>query len=88
MFVNDTVRLVAQFRDFNGNAINPDNVKLTIYNKQQEIIETITEGITDNTQGNFHYNYVATNSDFIFEFSGFFNSKPVLSRQLVQVKFI
>ena len=87
MIKNDTARLVVQFRDFNGNAITPDNVKLTIYDKQENIIKTITEGIIDLAQGNYFYDYEATDSDFIFEFSGFYFEKPVLARQLVQVKF-
>lgn len=88
MFTKDTVRLVVQFKDFNGTAINPDNVKLTIYDKQEEIIEEITDEIIDLSQGNYHYDYVAPEHDFIFEFSGVYNNKSVLARQLVQTKFI
>jgi len=85
----DTVRLVVQFRDFNGNAINPTDVKLTIYDLQEEIIEAITNGIVDLTQGNYQYDYTdTTGSDFVFEFSGVFNDKPVLARQEVKIKFI
>ncbi|MDJ0331729.1 hypothetical protein [Planococcus sp. S3-L1] len=87
MIKNDTARLNVQFRDVNGNAITPDNVVLKIYDKQENLIETITEGIIDLSQGNYFYDYTATNSDFIFEYHGYHFSKPVLARQLVQVKF-
>lgn len=87
MYTNDTVRLCVQFRDFEGKPINPENVKLTIYDINQAVIEEITEEIVDLADGKYHYDYIATNSDFIFEFSGFYFDKPVLSRQLVRVKF-
>lgn len=88
MIKNDTARLNVQFRDVNGNAITPENVVLKIYDKQENLTETITEGIVDLSQGNYFYDYTATDSDFIFEFSGFYFEKPVLARQLIQVKFI
>lgn len=86
MIANDTVRLVVEFKDFKGNTIFPNDVKLKIYDTQHKLIETITEGIIkQNNQ--YYYDYTATDSDFIFEFSGFYNDKIVLSRQLVKVKF-
>lgn len=89
MFKNDTVRLKVKFRDFDGNVINPTEIKLVIYNKQEEVVQTITDGIVDLTQGNYQYDYTdTTGSDFIFEFSGVFNSKSVLARQVVEIKFI
>lgn len=87
MYTKDTVRLVVQFRDFSGNSIVPEDIKLVVYDSKQEILEKVTVGITDNGNGNYYYDYVAPDSDFIFEFSGIYNNKPVLSRQLIQVKF-
>ncbi|MCJ7841771.1 hypothetical protein MUB24_12850 [Lederbergia sp. NSJ-179] len=87
MYAKDTVRLCVEFKDFDGNPINPENVKLTIYDTNQAVIEKITDGIVDNETGQYFYDYIAADSDFIFEFSGFYFDKPVLSRQLVQVKF-
>ncbi|QHJ71629.1 hypothetical protein [Planococcus halotolerans] len=86
MLRNDTVRLNVQFRDFNGNAINPESVKLVIYDKQELVVETITEGVIDLSQGNYFYDYTA-DSDFIYEFSGIYFGKPVVAREAVQVKF-
>lgn len=88
MYTKDTVRLVVQFRDFDGKSINPDDVKLTIYDLDEQVIEEITDGIIDNGQGNYHYDFITTDSDFIYEFSSFYFEKPVLAREKVQVKFI
>lgn len=88
MFTRDTVRLVVQFRDFKGNNIVPDEVKLTIFNTDKTVVEEVTEGIIDNTQGNFHFDYVAPEHDFIFEFSGIYDNRPVLARQTITTEFI
>lgn len=86
MIANDTVRLVVEFKDFNRNTIVPVDVTLKIYDKNKNLLETITDNIVqDGTK--YVYDYTATDSDFIFEFSGFYNDKIVLARQLVQVKF-
>jgi len=86
MLKNDTVRLLVFFKDFDGIVITPTDVKLTIYNTDQTIKEEITEGIIKLSQGKYHYDYIATES-FIYEFSGLFNSLPVLARELCTVKF-
>lgn len=86
MIAQDTIRLNVEFKDFNGNVIQPNDVTLKIYNTKKELLETITEGIVQE-RTKYYYDYLATDSDFIFEFSGFYNDKAVLSRQLVTVKF-
>lgn len=88
MFTKDTVRLVVQFRDFVGKAIEPTNVKLTIYDNSEVLLEEITLDIIDIGNGSYQYDYVAPEHDFIYEFSGVYQNKPVLARQLVQTKFI
>ena len=88
MLSKDTIRLIVQFRDFNGNMIDPNDVNLKIYDLNEQLIEEIgTEKLTDNAQGNYHYDYVTPDHDFIFEFEGQYFDKPVLSRQKVSVKF-
>ncbi|WP_342598805.1 hypothetical protein MHB48_15215 [Psychrobacillus sp. FSL H8-0483] len=88
MFAKDTILLVVQFRDYNGNKVTPNDVKLTIYDKQETPIEEITFGLATDGLGKFEYEYTdTTGSDFIFEFSGVFNEKPILARQEVNVKF-
>lgn len=88
MFAKDTILLQVQFKTFDGNKVTPENVKLTIYDKQQTVIEEINYGLTTDGLGKFEYEYTdTTGSDFIFEFSGVFNEKPILARQEVKVKF-
>lgn len=87
MFANDTVLLQVHFKDYEGKSINPSDIRLTIYSDDETLIEEITEGIINPSTGKYEYEYTATNSDFIFEFSGFFNGKKVLARQRVKVKF-
>lgn len=86
MLKGDTARLCVTFKDFDGNIIVPEDVKLTIYdkNKLEELV--ITEGIISLDSGSYFYDYTAE-SDFIFEFSGIYFSKPVLARQEVSIKF-
>jgi len=87
MLKKDTVRLLVFFKDFDGKVITPTDVKLTIYNTDETILEEITDGIIDNAQGNFHYDFVAPEHNFIFEYSGVYHSKPVLARQKITVNF-
>ncbi|MEK5208121.1 hypothetical protein [Psychrobacillus sp. FSL H8-0510] len=88
MFAKSTILLQVQFRAFDGNKVTPEDVKLTIYDKQKTLIEEITFGLATDGQGKFEYEYTdTTGSDFIFEYSGIFNEKPILARQEVNVKF-
>lgn len=86
MYTKNTVRLVVQFKDFNGKEIEVENVELTIYDLKQEILEEITEGITKK-DNEYYYDFEAPEHDFIFEFKGFYFDKPILARQKVKVKF-
>ena len=85
MLKGDTVRLVAEFRDFEYNSIIPNDVTLTIYSTLEEVIETITNVKVDGVI--FYYDYVAE-SDFIYEFKGLNLGLPVLARKLQKVNFI
>lgn len=88
MFAKDTILLSVQFRTFDGNKVTPNDVKLTIYDKQETLIEEITIGLATDGLGKFEYEYTdSIGSDFIFEYSGIFNEKPILARQEVNVKF-
>lgn len=86
MYTHDTIRLIVEFKDFNGNAITPTDIKLTIYDVNEEIVEVIEQDINKD-DNRYYYDYVAQN-DFIFEFSGIYDNKPVLARKLQKTKFI
>lgn len=86
MYTKDTVRLVVQFKDFDGNPIEVEGVKLTIYDLKQEILKEVTNGI-NKKDNEYYYDFEAPEHDFIFEFKGFYFDMPILARQEVKVKF-
>lgn len=87
MYQGDTVRLKVNFKSFTGQAVNPVNPTLTIYKTDQTVVETITDLVNEGT-GQYYYDYVPELSEFIFEFSGQYNDKPILVREKVETKFI
>ena len=91
MYQGDTVRLKVNFKAFTGQAVNPVNPTLTIYNSQKEQIEQFILDDTNNESlGVYFYDYTPASelNEFIFEFAGSYNSKPILVRDSVQVTFI
>lgn len=89
MYQGDSCRLKVKFKSFTGQPINPVDVKLIIYDNKKNIIETITDLVQEGT-GQFYFDYIPAPelNEFIFEFVGSYNSKPILSRGKVEVKFI
>ncbi|WP_328797233.1 hypothetical protein [Heyndrickxia sporothermodurans] len=84
------MRLKCHFKTFDGKSVDPVDVKLTIYNSKKEQIEQIPLSDTNKENvGVYFYNYVPASelNEFIFEFAGSYNSKPILSRGRVEVKF-
>lgn len=87
MFKGDTVRLKVHFRNFAGESINPNNVTLTIYNVDHEQIDQFALNDTNqDSTGVYFYDYTPLDQ-FIYEFKGTYNNKPILVRDSVQVKF-
>ena len=89
-FAGDTVRFRCHFRTFDGQLIDPGDVKLTIYDSNKQQIEQIT--LTDTNKENvgvYFYDYVlpTNQSEIIFEFSGVYNNKPILVRDSVKIQF-
>jgi len=90
MLKGDTVRLKVNFKDFTGKAVNPVDVKLTIYNESQlQIEQFLLDDAHKESVGVFFYDYVPATelNEFIFEFAGMVNNKPILSRDSVKIKF-
>ena len=86
----DTVRFRCHFKTFNGTAVEPKDVKLTIYDSNKQQIEQIT--LTDTNKENvgvYFYDYVLPDDkqEIIFEFRGLYNEKPILSRGKVKIEF-
>lgn len=87
IYRGDTVRLVANFMDFNGNAVSPENIELTIYDLEEEEIESINLDDSNRKDvGVYFYDYVA-DQDVIFEFFGEVEGNPTVIRNSLQVKF-
>ncbi|MFB7303554.1 hypothetical protein [Heyndrickxia sporothermodurans] len=86
----DTVRLKCHFKTFTGQLIDPTDVKLTIYNSKKEQIEQIPLDDTNRLDvGVYFYDYVPASelNEFIFEFAGSVQEKPILSRGKLEIKF-
>lgn len=91
--VGDSVRLIVRFRTFNGNPVDPTNVKLRILDGDTyEEIESFT--VTDGSKtdiGVYKVDYVVPEGDsekVIYEFSGVYNDKPILARGSFNRAFI
>ena len=86
----DTVRFRCHFKTFDGQSVNPADVKLTIYDSNKQQIEQITLDDTNKEKvGVYFYDYVlpTNHSEIIFEFSGVYNNKPILVRDSVKIQF-
>lgn len=91
MYQGDTVRLKVHFKTFTGQLVDPTGIKLTIYKTDKTQIEQIAIADSDKELvGVYFYDYLPASelNEFIFEFAGSFNNKPILARGKVEVKFI
>ncbi|WP_366162631.1 hypothetical protein ABXS71_06165 [Bacillus infantis] len=90
MIQGDTVRLKVHFKTFTGQSVDPTDIKLTIYKSDKSQLEQIA--ITDSDKEKvgvyfYDYNPASELNEFIFEFAGSYNNKPILNRGKVEVKF-
>lgn len=90
MLQGDTVRLKVYFKDFNSKAIDPQNVTLSIFKSNKELLEqfNLTES-NKSEKGVYFYDYSPTDlTEFVYEFKGLHNDKPILVREKVKTTFI
>jgi hypothetical protein len=88
MYIGDTIRLKAEFKNFDGEYFSPDNVVLKIYNISREIIEEIN--VTPYEKGKYQYDYTIPGEEegpLYFEFCGTVGEKPVLRRSKIERKW-
>ncbi|ASA96516.1 hypothetical protein [Anoxybacillus flavithermus] len=85
----DTVRLKCHFKTFDGQLIDPADVKLAIYDSNKQQIKQIALTDTNKENGVYFYDYVLPDDkqEIIFEFRGLYNEKPILSRGKVKIEF-
>lgn len=89
VFRNDTARLIVEFKDYKGGAIQPTNVTLTIYDESEHVIKTVDSTRITNEDNKYFYDYTHDKEEnYIFEFKGMYENLPVLCRQFVEVVFI
>jgi hypothetical protein len=91
MIKGDTIQLRVHFKDFKGRSVDPENVTLTFYDKQQKQFEQfILDDTNRENVGVFYYDYVPASEldEFIFEFAGSYQNKPILARDSVKLSFI
>ncbi|MGG3892508.1 hypothetical protein [Geobacillus stearothermophilus] len=86
----DTVRLKCHFKTFDGQSVEPTDIKLTIYDVNKQQIEQIA--LTDTNKestGVYFYDYVLPDDkrEIIFEFRGLYNNKPILVRDSIKIQF-
>lgn len=89
-YSGDTIRLKVNFKTFGGTLIDPSDITLTIYDKDKQQIEQFILTDSDKeTVGVFFYDYVlpANQELIIFEFAGVYNTKPILIRDEVKIRF-
>ncbi|WP_240371495.1 hypothetical protein [Anoxybacteroides rupiense] len=86
----DTVRFRCHFKTFDGQSVEPTDIKLTIYDVNKQQIEQITLDDTNKENiGVYFYDYVLPDDkpEIIFEFRGIHNNKPILVRDSVKIQF-
>jgi len=83
MLEGNTVRLRADFKDYNGAYYDPNDLAVKVYNNRMSVIH---EGVPiQEAVGRYYYDYTLTKPDYAFEFSGTIVGVPVLSRMSLRV---
>lgn len=90
IYSGDTVRLKVNFKTFTGEAINPDNVTLTIYDiernqiEQYELDDTYRQDV-----GVYFFDYITPDDEqeIIYEFKGVYNNYPIIVRDSLKINF-
>lgn len=80
--MGDTIRLCAEFRDWNGELSDPDNVELTIYDQNKNKIVTLNPDKEDT--GIYFYDYTIELNDSVpitFEYKGILSGTPATRRK-------
>ncbi len=87
--IGNTVRLKAEFKDFNGEYVSPENVILRIYDGyRKQIGEDIP--VSPIAVGKYQYDYVIPDvvGTLYFEYVGTIGGLPILGRAAVDKKWI
>jgi membrane-bound inhibitor of C-type lysozyme len=88
----NTVRLQCIFEDFDGNKINPSNVKITFYDtKYNQLQQSILSTGNRIATGTYVYNFQTSKTEerrYVYEWYGEINGLPSLKRSSFRTIFI
>lgn len=83
--IGDTIKLQAEFYNWNGELASPENVILKIYNmRKQQIGENIIPSLVQT--GKYEYDFTIpslSGNMFYYEFSGVLEGTPIVSRKQI-----
>jgi hypothetical protein len=88
--IGNTVRLKAEFRDFNGEHVSPENVALRIYDGYKKQVGEDIPVLPSNV-GKYEYDYVIPGDvigPIYFEFAGTIGGLPILGRATIDRRWI
>ncbi len=86
--IGDTIRLKAEFKDFNGELTDIENPKVVVYDsKRKVILDAEPERIEE---GKYQYDYVIPDviGPLYFEFVGTIGELPILGRATIDKRWI
>lgn len=88
--IGTTVLLKSKFHTLDNQPADVDNITLTIYDKDENVIEEITSGITNPSTGEYNYYYkIPQGFGFItYEFKGELESHEILDRKKIERKWV
>jgi hypothetical protein len=86
----NTIRLLATFKDWSGEVIDPDFVQVIVYDRQWQKINEQELGPDNHVEtGKYFFNYVPERSGtFYFEWHGRIDGQPSLFRDTLIVRDI
>jgi len=87
--IGDTIRLKAEFKDFNGEHVSPENVYLRIYDGyKKQVGEDIL--VLPSDVGKYQYDYVIPDviGPLYFEFVGTLEGLPILGRATIDKRWV
>ena len=92
-FIGDTVRLIVRFKTYSGSPVDPTDVKLKVLDGEDYSnllsINVPEENKTD--IGVYEYDYTIpslTSDRLIYEYSGIYDGKPILTRGSFSISFV
>lgn len=87
----NAIRLECGFSDFDGSAVDPQLVKVVIYNAKYEALFTkVISDVNKKSVGEYFFDYVTENAGqkYFYEWYGEIDGTPSLKRGQFATKFI